>query len=178
TTSAPEQSRWMGRGPSMLKVPGKGRVKAFYIDRTEVSWGDYVAMLTFFERDVMTTHTEHPTHGVKLPFDEAEEYCAWAGKRLLTFAEWQRVVGPNPARSMGEEPEPVDARPPNELGIFGLENGLMEWTQTDSAMAGYKLIGGLDMDPPALPVDGNVMGVRCAADADKVPRPSASNPAP
>lgn len=153
----------------MVKVPAQGRAKAFYIDRAEVSWLDYLRMVAFLRWGVRTDQTEHPTHGAWLTYADAKEYCDWAGKRLPTFDEWQRAAGPDAKKSLGEDPQPVDARPPNGLGVFGLENGILEWTRTDSKEAGFKLVGELDMDPPQVQTDEEVkLGLHCAADAGKV----------
>lgn len=149
----------------MVKLPGR-RV---YVDRTEVSRLDYLRMVAALRWGIRTQQLGNPREPALLTFDEAKAYCDWAGKRLITFAEWQAVSGPDAKKSMGADPEPVDAAPPNALGIFGLENGVFEWTQTAAKEPGYKLVGELDMDPPQLGADEETkLGVRCAADSRKV----------
>ncbi|NIP99108.1 MAG: SUMF1/EgtB/PvdO family nonheme iron enzyme, partial [Nitrospinaceae bacterium] len=74
---------------------------AFYVDKHEVSVADYNRFrraanyvkpsVPFFEGDHAILETpEFPVTGVS--WFDAVNYCRWAGKRLLTEAEWEKAA--------------------------------------------------------------------------------------
>lgn len=82
---------------------------AFYLDRTEVTNAQYAAFVTAtnhpvprnafdpvglaiwnLDGTIPLTRTDHPVVNVTWP--DAVAYCAWAGKRLPTEAEWERAA--------------------------------------------------------------------------------------
>lgn len=176
STSYPKQLAWTGQGSVMVEVPGTGALRAFFIDRTEVSALDAerFEVARHGARD-LPTRSRQPRYGAQLTYLDAQAYCRAQGKRLPSFAEWQAAAGPNAKRSAANEPSVVDAGAPNRLGIFGLENDLLEWTSTRGREKEHQRVGGVDHDPPEIVRESAELGLRCAADRAAVRAlPSAS----
>ena len=76
---------------------------AFYIDKYEVTNGDYnrcvEARKCVRQRYWRTPTLNQPTHPViGVGWDDGVAYCSWAGKRLPTEAEWEKAARGTDAR--------------------------------------------------------------------------------
>lgn len=128
-------------------------LSAFDIDRTEVSVEDYGACVTAGgceaakcteDGDEPERRADHPV--VCVPWAAAEKYCAWAGKRLPTEAEWEKAARgtdgakypwgegePSCARAnhydCGKERKPVSSHPTGKspYGALNMAGNVYEW---------------------------------------------------
>ncbi|MBL8210281.1 MAG: protein kinase [Bryobacterales bacterium] len=131
------------------------RTPAFYIDKREVSTGDYNKFAAASGKPALPDAAELPAASVN--FEEAAGYCTWAGKHIPTGEEWERAARGSTGRAYpwGNEPDaskgnfkgnpnsagkamPVDSMPESATpeGLLHVAGNVWEWTrdpQTPSA---------------------------------------------
>ncbi len=129
---------------------------AFFIDKTEVTVGnfkDYMAETgqdppRYFDSEKFKA-TSQPVVGVT--WKQADQFCAWAGKRLPTEAEWEKAARGTDTRMYpwGKKPEeklgnfrgksdgfryvaPVGSFPESKspYGVLDLAGNVWEWTDS------------------------------------------------
>lgn len=89
---------------------------AYYIDKYEVTVGQYAKFLeaTSMNAPPMWTTMDQPPHRkrpvVNVDWEDANNYCEWAEKRLPTEAEWEKA-----ARGTDGRIYPWGNDPPNQL---------------------------------------------------------------
>ena len=128
------------------------QLDAFYLDRREVTHAEYATFLEETGRDtpyhwldgsLPEGQEEFPIYNVD--WADASAFCAWAGKRLPTEAEWERAARgglegadypwgdekATPDRAhYGTDagPGPVGGLEPNAFGLHDMAGGVAEWT--------------------------------------------------
>ncbi|MGE0707881.1 MAG: SUMF1/EgtB/PvdO family nonheme iron enzyme [Planctomycetota bacterium] len=84
--------------------------RGFFIGKYELSWGQLIryakALGVGFPRPSFPVSVEHPAHNVD--YELARRYCAWAGLRLPTEAEWELAARGTDGRDFPWGNEPPD----------------------------------------------------------------------
>jgi eukaryotic-like serine/threonine-protein kinase len=131
-------------------------IKAFYLDKYEVTNQQYKALLdaTGHAPPRHWNGREYPPEDATLPVThvtwyDAQRYAQWAGKRLPTEAEWEYAARggsrgqlypwgnewqeglANLNRANRQKPAPVQSfeRDRSPFGVFGLAGNVAEWVQ-------------------------------------------------
>lgn len=155
------------------------RVAAFLMDKTEVTWGQYLR----FVAETARTPPKVPVWGTPeafpasyLSWDDARAYCEWAGGRLPTEAEWEWAArgddgrtypwgdgwdpsrcntqegGPHRPTAAGVHPECVARQ-----GVLDLAGSMWEWCH-DWFDPGYYAVS--PADNPTGPAAGRTRASR------------------
>ncbi|MEZ5400642.1 MAG: SUMF1/EgtB/PvdO family nonheme iron enzyme [Bryobacteraceae bacterium] len=164
---------------------------AFRLDRTEVTNAAYAKFLAAQPDRKAPYHwvngaapageESFPVYNVD--WEEANAYCAWAGKRLPTEAEWERAArGGKEGLSYpwGDKadaklarygtaagPAPVAQHPPNDFGLFDMSGGVSEWCNDWFAREYYRSSPAAN---PKGPESGTYKVIRGGAWSDSGPR--------
>ena len=172
-------------GPDRREV----RLDAFYVDRTPVTNQEFMTFLRvtgYRPNDEGSARLIHHLPGGKLPpkladhpvvyvsWDDARAYAAWAGKRLLTEAEWEKAArgtdgrkypwgreGPTNKRANYGKTHggttPVGAFPEgaSPYGVLDMAGNVWEWCE--------------DYDDPAFYADGPTYNPKNMRRPDKKP---------
>lgn len=128
--------------------------RPFWIDRTEVTVGEYRAFALATGRSLppappFRQDDHHPV--VNVSWQDAADFCTWAGKRLPSEAEWEAAarggqaewvyphgreaspesfnIGGSGARDRFPSTAPVASFPPNPLGLHDMAGNVWEWVE-------------------------------------------------
>jgi formylglycine-generating enzyme required for sulfatase activity len=131
-----------GKTPSDEQPAHKVYLDAFYIDKYEVTNTRYERYDPKHRRSKYSACNDCPVTNVS--WEEAKNYCTWAGGRLPTEAEWEKAArGPQNylytygntynqklARTGRPWPEgavKVGLYPPNDYGVYDMTGNVWEW---------------------------------------------------
>lgn len=175
----------------------------YWIDRYEITNSDYAKFIEETENsppkywtdgEIPAGQRNHPV--AQITWDQATEYCLWAGKRLPTETEWEVAArgpfgwkypwGNNPdiVRRETKGTRPVDSNPANlsYFGAYYMSGNVWEWVNdpyTSTSENEHVMRGGaygpLDVLTTAISVPDNnpaseKTGFRCAASGENVTR--------
>ena len=130
---------------------------AFWLDKTEVSQGQYAQCVGAGACDAPDCQEEGPSGGENLPvvcvtWEQAAAYCAWAGGRLPTEAEWEYAArGPaGPRYPWGDELDGTllnycDANCAQDKRDEAFDDGYARSAPVGSYPGGASWVGALDM---------------------------------
>ena len=127
------------------KPPHKVFLDAFWIDRTEVRKDQYQKCVAAGECAAAscsgTGQGDHPE--VCVTWQDATNYCTWAGRRLSTEAEWEKAARGTDGRKYPWGNEVPDC---NRLNYWGRDGGCVgATTAVGSYQSGASPYGALDM---------------------------------
>lgn len=162
-------------------------IDALTIDKTEITHGAYSRFLAETKRKPPYHWSQRPADDVpvyNVDWEDAKAYCAWAGKRLPTEAEWERaarggIEGAN--YPLGEEkPDAKRALfnvqtgagrtaqlPPNGFDVYDMAGSVSEWTSDWFDREYYK---SSPVKNPKGPEIGQYKVIRGGAWSDSAPR--------
>jgi len=129
----------------------KVSLDAYYLDTHEITNQKYAEFLTKNPGQSAPYHWvggKFPEGSGTFPvfnvnWESANSYCAWAGKRLPTEAEWERaarsgqdgldypwgnkISSQNARYDVRTGPGPVGGFPPNSFGLYDMISNMAEW---------------------------------------------------
>lgn len=167
-----------GRDPSASPVH-KVRLSSFYIDRHEVTVGQFKRFLAGSRYRGKSTSTwpqldeKNPAPDdrpmVMVSHADALAYAEWAGKALPTEAQWEAAARTTDGRTYpwGDDPPKVAGKRPSRLneiaavmavpedrsayGVFDLAGNVLEWTADAWDRNYYRTLAGQIYDDPTGP---------------------------
>ena len=161
---------WMGspdgEGHDDERPRHRVSLAGFFLDQHPVTAGQFAV----FCRRTRRPLPEQPPWGaddhpvVNVSWDDARAYCAWAGGRLPTEAQWERAArGGTQTRyyfgdderllgeyawfrgNSGGQTQPVARKAPNPWGLYDMHGNVWEW------VADWYAPGYYEISPPADP---------------------------
>jgi formylglycine-generating enzyme required for sulfatase activity len=151
--------------------------KGFWLGQTEVTVGAYKRFAAGTGKAMPTAPDFNPGWSkdqmpiVNVSWEDAQAYCAWAGGRLPTEAEWEYAAraGSTEARygpidevawhsnNSGERTYEVGQKRPNGFGLYDMLGNVCEWVNDWFDENYYQ--NSPSQDPPG-PASGGVRGLR------------------
>jgi formylglycine-generating enzyme required for sulfatase activity len=146
-------------------------VSEFFLDATEVTVASFGKCVQAGECSAPNTGRKcnwsapgkeaHPVNCVD--WNQAKSFCAWAGKRLPTEAEWEKAArgGKNGSRygdldaiawyneNSGGGTQPVGKKQPNAFGLYDMLGNVWEWCSDWYDKGYYKESPGRDPKGPS-----------------------------
>lgn len=144
------------------KPPHEVRISfGFWMGQTEVTVGAYKQFLAGSGKPAPRI-PDDSLPASQVNWNDAYDYCSWAGMRLPTEAEWEYAAragepsaeyGPPDeiawlATNSGGGPRSVAQKKPNHFGLYDVLGNLWEWTADWYSPTTYRGSGGSDPKGP------------------------------
>jgi formylglycine-generating enzyme required for sulfatase activity len=163
-------------------------VSDFYIDKFEVTVAQYREFCKATRRKMPSPppwgwQDNYPI--IKVTWEDANAYAAWAGKRLPTEAEWEYAARGGNRREMymysgsdeidkvawyasnsGGKTHPVGKKSPNALGIYDMTGNAAEWCAEWYGGNYYRMSPSQDPPGPPVGIDRVIRGGSFLGDQD------------
>jgi formylglycine-generating enzyme required for sulfatase activity len=146
--------------------------KGFWMGQTQVTVGAYKRFIAATGRKIHSAPSFNPNWSlenlpiVSVTWDEAHDYCAWAGGRLPTEAEWEYAARSGSTEAgygsladiasnspYGSLPRAVGQKRANGFGLFDVLGNVSEWVNDWYDDKYYQ--HSPSVDPPGPPGDGS-----------------------
>jgi len=161
-------------GAALDGPDGPTHVAGFYAGKYPVTWGQFRHFCEVTQRELeparFPVDENHPVHNVS--YQDALDYCAWAGLRLLREAEWRYAAQAteNTAYPWGDDPPsptrcnwaghprhgrrrtaPVGSFPAgaSPYGVLDLAGNIAEWVMARGGTPEAPVLGGSFRSEPA-----------------------------
>lgn len=134
----PLDSPW---GQENAKPKHKIALPDFFIDRYEVTYGDYLK----FDKSHVLPNRPPNAPVTQVTWTDADSYCSALGKRLPTEVEWEKAARGTDGRTypwgnvfdpeksnIGKQPTAVGSFPEDKspYGVFDMAGNVSEWTDS------------------------------------------------